>query len=523
MADTEQLLQAFRSRPQDAELACDLADAYAGEGQFKKAILLYQHALEHSPHLARACFGGGCVENSRQNFAAAHAWFLQALARKPQWLEARHNLARTQYELGQVSEAFALFTHCAETQQPGSEQSRAMAALIVPGVPEVDQAGILATRRAWVHHAMPPAPAPAKRTTKRRPLRVGYVSSFFHRDNWMKPVWGLIDHHDRDHLNVTLFSDSPLAHRPHIHTSGLSNHELAKLVQDCEIDILVDLNGYSNMRRLPLFAHRIAPVTIGWFNMYATTGMSSFDYLIGDNCVAPPAEDCFYSEKILRVPGSYLTFDVTYLVPEVADRDHTEKGIIFGALASPYKMTDQVIESWCKILAASPASRLLIKNKQMDHSSGQQHLLTRFAEHGISPERLLLEASEDHFDFLKAYGRIDIALDTFPYNGGTTTTEAIWQGVPVLTFFGDRWASRTSASILRAAGLADFVAADLDSHVNLAIQLANSSDTAPRLAHLRRTMRPMLQASSVCDTQSFARNMERLFENAIAGANTSHQ
>lgn len=514
-----QRTEALRLDVGNASLACDLADALLEAGYCGKAIAVFQHALEYEPRLARAWYGGGCAENERGNFAAAREWFARAVELVPEWLEARHNLARALYELGLVTDAFAEFQKCAEMNLPGSEQSRAMMAVIVPGVPHATQAEILATRSEWALRDLGEHSEKQKRPRHYGPLRVGYVSSFFHRDNWMKPVWGLINRHNRKSIRVYLFSDSPASSAQHgyqpngedqlIETSRLSNHELSRLVDESEIDVLVDLNGYSNMRRLPLFALPLAPVTLAWFNMYATSGMKGFDFLIGDEHVVPFGEEQFYTEKIWRVPGSYLTFDVNYPVPPVTLK--RQGPFLFGALASQYKITDKVIAAWSRILAQSPGSRLLVKNNHLESSAAREFLLLRFASFGIAAHRLQLEGPEDHFEFLKAYERMDVALDTFPYNGGTTTTEAIWQGVPVVTFYGDRWASRTSASILRAGGLSEFVAADVNDYVNLAVSLANNAATRDRLEHLRGEMRTRLQASSVCDTRSFAGYMEALY------------
>ena len=500
-------------------LALSALEDYAGAiDSYKRAIELAPPHTRALEALRKAWYGRGCAENSRADFASAKDCFARAVELQPDWLEARHNLGRALYELGMVSEAFGHFKICAEMDKPGSEQSRAMMAVIVPGVPEVGNAGILQTRKKWADRDLPRASTTVKPAGHHMPVRVGYVSSFFQRDNWMKPVWGLINQHDRNVVQVHLFSDCAAVEIQHgyrvepedkyVDTSSLSNDEIAALIRDCAIDILVDLNGYSNMRRLPLFAQRAAPVTIGWFNMYATTGMDSFDYLIGDSEVVPPDEERFYSEKILRVEGSYLTFDVSYPAPPVVSRPMRAPGIVFGALASQYKITDEVIEAWSRILRETRGSSLLVKNKQMASSSGRDLLVARFRRHGIEKERLQLEGPEPHYAFLRAYERMDVALDTFPYNGGTTTTEAIWQGVPVVTFYGDRWASRTSASILRAGGLGEFVAPNLDGYVELAARLG---DQAERLAELRISMRERLMRSAVCNTSRFARQMEGIY------------
>jgi predicted O-linked N-acetylglucosamine transferase (SPINDLY family) len=280
--------------------------------------------------------------------------------------------------------------------------------------------------------------------------------------------------------------------------------------------VLVDLNGYSTMRRLPLFSLRPAPVIAGWFNMYATTGISSYDYLIGDDAVIPPEEEKFYCEKIVRVPGSYLTFEVTYPVPPVADPPCLTTGAItFGSLASQYKITGDVIEVWCKILQQVPNSFLVLKNGALGSAGTRQFVLGLFEQRHISPDRVRLEGPSDHYQFLETYNHIDIALDTFPYNGGTTTTEAIWQGVPVVAFAGDRWVARTSASILQAAGLGELISQGLEDYISLAIGLASSPD---RLLDLRRNMRSRLGASAVCDTKSFARTMEQLYAQMFFGS-----
>jgi predicted O-linked N-acetylglucosamine transferase (SPINDLY family) len=216
----------------------------------------------------------------------------------------------------------------------------------------------------------------------------------------------------------------------------------------------------------------------------------------------------------VRVPGSYLTFEVTYPVLPVADPPCLANGAItFGCLASQYKITSEVIGVWSRILRQVPDSTLILKNAALATPGVREFGHGHFERHAISPARIRLEGPSDHYRFLEVYGEIDIALDTFPYNGGTTTTEAIWQGVPVVAFSGDRWAARTSASILRAAALSELVGQTLEDYISLAISLANSTD---RIVDLRRNMRSRLRESPVCNTESFARNMERLYMLALS-------
>jgi predicted O-linked N-acetylglucosamine transferase (SPINDLY family) len=462
----------------------------------------------------------GAAFEAQREFADAAASYRAALAIDPTRHETMHNLAHALFELGQADEALHLFRQAA--QGPNAALPRAMIAVMIPGAPFASNEDILAARRAFAQNDLPPLtpskPAPAHAG----PIRIGYVSSFFHRQNWMKPVWSLISHHDRSRFEIHLFSDAPESSMPegyradprdHYHDiSALSNEDAAQRIEQCGIDLLIDLNGYSKLRRLPLFMLRPAPVIIGWFNMFATTGMPCYDYLIGDETAIPPDEEPFYTEKILRVPGSYLTFDVTYPVPPVAPPPCLAKGdITFGCLAPLYKITPQAISVWYQILHEVPRSSLVLRGSALKSTGARAYLTEAFAQNAIPAERLQLLGPAAHFEFLETYNSIDIALDTFPYNGGTTTTEAIWQGVPVVTFWGDRWVSRTSASILRAANLARFVNAGLEDYIAHAIALATSPDAPRQLAVLRSNMRDALRQSPVCDAAGFARNMESIY------------
>ena len=292
--------------------------------------------------------------------------------------------------------------------------------------------------------------------------------------------------------------------------SRLTNAEMARLIEEQAIDILIDLNGYSRLSRLPLFALRPAPVVVAWFNMFATSGMDCFDYLIGDRHVFAAKEEAFYTERVVCLPGCYLTFEVTYPVPEVTPAPCLERGsLTFGCLAPHYKITTEVVQSWSRILDGSPGTRLILKNVVLGSATNRRFVADLFARFGLPPERVELSGPAEHFEFLKKYGEIDVALDTFPYNGGTTTMEAVWQGVPVLTFAGDRWASRISASLLRNAQLPEFVAPDLNGYVAQAVELARNPDTPARLDRLREGMREHLCKTPACDAGAFAQDMEQ--------------
>jgi len=277
--------------------------------------------------------------------------------------------------------------------------------------------------------------------------------------------------------------------------------------------VLVDLNGYSFQRRLGLYMHRPAPAIAAWFGMYATTGIDAFDVTICDPAAVPPAEERFCSERVLHVPGSYLTFSVLYPVPDVAPPPSMTSGrVTFGCFCSQYKMTDATLDAFAAILRGAPDAQLLIKNRTLGDPSCRTALQARFAQRGIAGTRVLLDGPAEHDAFLAAYARVDIALDTIPYSAGTTAMEALWQGVPVLTFNGDRWAMRTSRSLLLAAGLDAWCLPDRDAFVARAVELARSPDTPAMLARLRAGMRDKVARSPACDSAALCRALEGIYE-----------
>ncbi len=466
----------------------------------------------------------GCRDLDTGRYAAALAVFRQMVTMRPDHAPSQHALATAYFSLGEIGPAMDHFRKSLRLEM--APKSLGAVATLAPFDPRMNHAQVLRCRKAWYASLLAPskrARLPSlRRSSPRAILRIGYVSSFFHRANWMKPVWGLINHHNPASVEVHLFSDAPHSAVKYgcpkgrsirLHNiSGYGNDRVARLIAENQIDVLVDLNGFSKLDRLPLFLKRPAPLLVAWFNIFATSGMSCFDALIGDEWVVREEEERWYVEKVVKLPMSYLTFEVNYPVPEVQPPPCLRKGFLtFGSLASLYKINATVIEAWAAILRRCPASRLVLRNAQLKYQRDRDHTLGRFLECGISADRLTLLGPQTHYEFLRQYDAIDLALDTFPYNGGTTTIEAIWQGVPVLTFCGDRWIARTSASILSNAGLKQFVCDDLKEYIERAVAWGASPDAPSALRELRLNMRDRLRKSPVCDCATFAERMEEIY------------
>jgi predicted O-linked N-acetylglucosamine transferase (SPINDLY family) len=517
------LRRAFELDPNNVTSCCQLALALRAAGNLCESVRRFRQATGLDAENVPAWFGYGQALLEDERFVEAIEAFDKCLALEPDHIAAIHERAKGLFHLGCVEEAVAALRRIVDCGLPDFQLLVLQnLAVMAPGNPGDDNRSIIESRRSWTERLPTRPPLRRSRHDASSLLRIGYMSSFFHRHNWMKPVWPLINGHHRKQFQIHLFSDASAdrvegGYRPHASdiyhdVSRLSNEELADYIRGQQIDILIDLNGYSEPKRMPLYPLRPAPTIVGWFNMYATSGLDCFDYLVGDAHVIHEHEERWYAEKILRVPGSYLTFEVNYRVPDVAPAPMLSTGCItLGCLASQYKITDQVVETWSAILRHAPTARILLRNKTLGRPEHDAHLRSRFAKWNIGPERLIFEGPTDHFDFLRTYDRIDLALDPFPYSGGTTTTEAIWQGVPVITFDGDRWASRTSVSLLKTAGLEEFVASDRDDYIRLCVQRVTSSKSAERLCAFRATIRDRLQQSSVCATGKFVQAMETLY------------
>jgi predicted O-linked N-acetylglucosamine transferase (SPINDLY family) len=508
----------------DAAAVLREADTLHQDRQFAAAAAAYRRALTADPNSLQAWYGLGCACASQYAYGDAIQALRHVVTQRPDAAGARCTLAQSLFELGHADAAVAEYRLAAESGDPEARTvALAAIACIAPGCPSLDDRAIRSVRADWAAsvsggvHPLPPAGprAPGK-------LRVGYVSAYFGARNWMKPVWGVINRHDRDRFEIHLLSDgrdpsaeSGYADHPEDRiwqSANLSNADLARRVREAGLDVLVDLNGYSRQGRLRLFLYRPAPRQITWFNMYASSGLSCFDALVSDASVVLPGEEAAYSEPIVRVTGTYLAFDVLYPVPAVAPPPVLRTGwVTFGCFASAHKITDGVVAAWARILLGAPGTRLLLRNQTLHEASNRVAMMARFAVQGVAPDRLTLSGGAEHFEFLRGYEAIDVALDTFPYNGGTTTTEALWQGVPVLAFTGDRWSGRTSRSLLLAAGLPQWVAANEQDYVAKAIAVGRDAGTPALLADMRRDMRARLRESAACDCATLCNALEELY------------
>ena len=349
-------------------------------------------------------------------------------------------------------------------------------------------------------------------------LRVGYISPDFRAHSVCYFIFPLLEHHDRAQVEVFCYSNTSsedeLTARAKSLTDtwrsilGMPDSKAAEMIRGDAIDILVDLASHTAGNRIPLMALKPAPVQVSYLGYPNTSGLAVMDYRLTDSLADPPGEsDELTVEKLVRIDPCAWCYQPHAIAPEVQPPPSEANGFItFGSFNALTKVNANVIATWARILREVPTSRLAIKCGAFADPPTKDRIRAAFADHGIAPDRIDLRG---HFprmsEHLSAYARIDIALDTFHYNGTTTTCEALWMGVPVVTLAGDAHAGRVGVSLLSAVGLPDLIATSIDDYVRLAVNLGSD---ASRLAELRRTMRDRMRSSPLMDGPGFARRVE---------------
>jgi predicted O-linked N-acetylglucosamine transferase (SPINDLY family) len=370
-------------------------------------------------------------------------------------------------------------------------------------------------------HPFDTSPDPEKK------LRIGYVSADFKDGHPLTYfIKNVLAAYDREHFSVTCYSNVARADATTEHfaamvdewrdISNVADDEAARLIRADRIDLLVDLGGHCGGNRLLLFARKPAPVQITWLGYPDTTGLPAIDYRFTDGIADPPgASERFHTERLVRPAGGFLCYTppASELAVSALPAWFNSR-VTFASFQYPAKLTAGVIATWARVLQQVPRSELLLHHCFSDYFDANGAVRTRivraFAALGIEPGRLQFVGSVSFENHLKLYGHADIALDTFPYNGTTTTCESLWMGVPVITLEGATHAGRVGKSILTRAGLGGLVASTPESYVQAAVDLAADLE---KLARLRASLRGLLERSPLMDNAGFTRGIESEYRN----------
>jgi predicted O-linked N-acetylglucosamine transferase (SPINDLY family) len=520
----EQSVSAFekatRLNPQHGEAFDCLAHVHMMLGNLDQAAEVFQKALTLQPGKAETHSNLGSVYQAKGCLSDAEACYREALAIKP-GIAIAENLGSVLTAQGRFEEAIEVYRRGLE-RQPNNARLLSNLLLTLNYLPDLDQDTVFREHRNYnrVFTASPRFTEFSNSRDRDRKLRIGYVSPDFREHSVAYYIEPVLEGHDRRVIEVYGYSAVPrpdqVARRLEaacdhwVDISRLSLEQTVERVRKDEIDILVDLAGHTAHNSLALFARRPAPVGVSYLGYPNTTGLDTIAWRIVDATVDPADQDQFYTEKLMRLPGCFLCYKPPPDAPPVHPLPALEAGrITFGSFNNLSKINDDVIRLWSDVVKAVPGSRLLVKNPSLTDENTRLRYRDKFHSHGISDNSVeLIGHTPTRQEHLALYGRVDIALDTFPYNGTTTTCEALWMGVPVLTLSGHYHAARVGVTLLQAAGLEEWVSASGAAFVAHAVGAAGDLDN---LANLRASLRGQLLDSDLCNTRQFLANLERAY------------
>ncbi len=510
--------------PNATEMYLNLGIAQLESEQLSAATSNFERAIALDPNCAEAHRGIGIVSLQSGKLSEAVASFRQAVMLMPQNAHLRMDLGDAFNRIGSLTEAIDCwrgaiaadpdfaepYHHLLHYSQyfPGYSRKQIFDSHVAFG-----NRFETAWRGKWFSHVKP--------VNSKKRLRVGFVSGNMNNHpvaHFLESV--LHELRKLDDVDIILYSTNATEHevteriRAEAHAwipvFTLSDDIFAQKIRDDQIDILVDLSGHTHFNRLLVFARKPAPIQVTWLGYWETTGLQAMDYILCDRYSVRDDEANWFVERPWYLPNTRLCFTLPAEAVAVAPLPAFSRGYVtFGCFNNQIKITDRVVVVWSRILKRVPNSRLLLKWQSYADMAAREALASRFVNEGISTERLEFQEASPRREYFLAYNRVDIALDPFPFPGGTTSIQGIWMGVPMVTLQGDRIVSRQGESILHNLGLSDWVAQSEDEYVDLTVQKA--ADLAG-LARLRGELRAKLESSPLCDAKTFAQNLEDAFK-----------
>ncbi|HEY2414932.1 MAG TPA: tetratricopeptide repeat protein [Pirellulaceae bacterium] len=501
----------------------NLAAAHHVQKNWLAARDAYEASLALQPNELQTRLKLIDVIERTMSYSSAEKMAQQVTVHYPQSAEAWSVLGRIQLNLAKQAEAIQALRHAIEIEPSPHRHSRLLQALQYEQ--HVEPASLLAQHEAWNQKYAASVRRQNSATSFHPPLRIGFVSSDFGVSPVGHMVLPLLKSLDKRRCSVTCYFDNREEDRltPEFRsavdewrvTFGLPDEALAAQIQADNINVLIDLMGHAG-NRLLVFALQSAPIQITWFGYVGTTGLKTMDYLLADRFHVRPGEEHNYSETVLRMPHGYACYGAPAYAPPISRLPARSTGhVTFGCFNNPAKWSPFSIDNWTEILRKVPTAQLLLKYYGLHDPRTQNLFRAQFRERGIESQRILLEGWSEHKELLNAYNRVDVALDTQPYSGGVTTCEAIWMGVPVITWPGKTFAGRHATSHLTNAGLEQFIARDQSEFVSMSIDWANRLD---ELAVIRSTMRDQMIQSPLCDAQTFAADFLVLLNDIVSQA-----
>jgi protein O-GlcNAc transferase len=510
--------RAISLNPDHAQAHFNLGDALRHADRGDEALESFRKAAQLRP-TAEAFNNLGNSLQMQDRFAEAIQAFESALALQPDSINARSNLGLTQFISGRADEAVRTLRMVQHVPFAADNLLFASHSVANP-----DPATIFQEHRNWARRFADPLAREIQplfnSCDPNRRLRVGYISSDFHLHSVTFFLENLLGHHDPDHVEIFAYADVTKSDavtrrlQQSIHhwrpIAGRTDAEVAGMIRQDQIDILVDLAGHTSGNRLLVLARKPAPVQITYLGYPDTTGLSAIDFRMTDSFADPPgATEQFHSEKLLRLPRTFACYRPPEDAPDVSPSPAGACGrVTFAGFTALAKISQKLLDFWAEILLQIPNSRLLIAAGGLHSPDIQREIRAPFDKKRIDPARLELMGKLPLKDYLALHNQADIYLDTFPVNGHTVTCHALWMGLPVITLAGQVHCQRLGASVLGNLGMPDQVAKTPDEYVQIAGRLVSD---IPKLEETRSGLRDRMKSSPIMDSAEFARDVESAY------------
>jgi protein O-GlcNAc transferase len=495
------------------------AQSHAQAGRFSEMLAACQQINDTFDENPNALLSSGALLLNFGYLSQASVCFERVRLLTPADLRPLMNIANLAREIGDHAKSRSLYAKMAEIL-PDQPMIRRNELVSLEYDPSVSSAERLARAKAWGEWASarvggsrtrPTAPALAG-----CPLRVGYVSADFCQHTVGLFVKDVLAAHDPSQVTLFAYSaglvnDWVTAEIRNVcvfrDVSAVDDAALAAQIRQDEVDVLVDLSGHTAGSRLTMFALRPAPIQISWLGYFATTGLDCIDAVLLDQWHAPESMQEHFVEPIVRLPlGRFFYQPVSWAPVDIAPSSYLQSGhITFGCFNNSAKLNEAVFDLWAQILQVVPDSRLILKWRTFADEDLRRSVRAAFSQRNIDSERIELRSASFHKDVLEQYADVDIALDPFPFTGGLTSCEALWMGVPVITWAKSQVVSRQTFALLSVIGLQELAADSGEEYVRIAVELAQDK---PRLDELRKGLRTRMQNSPLMDVGAFSRQLE---------------
>ena len=515
--------KALDLRPGYEEAHFNLATLLGSQDDLKSAIGYLERQIKERGDSAHRLGLLAAAHQAAGHLTKATAYCEDILARQPQNLSALVTLASCVSTSGDAERALTIYQRIMAIS-PGQAPMGSNVLFESTYLGGISREALFAEHADWARRfESPMSQTPVDFQNTRDParrLRIGYVSGDFcgHPVGYL--ILDILRHHAREHFDIRCFSMTlrldDVSEEIQKAADGwmdiflLSDDELVAEIKRQEIDILIDLSGHTALHRLLAFSKRAAPVQVTWIGYFHSTGMRSIDYFITDPYTSPREGGQRFSETPVHLPATRFCYSPPPYAADVVVPPCLKNGYVtFGSFNRLAKLNDAVIDCWAAILKRVPESRLILKAGALNDEAVRQRLLARFESRAIAATRLDLRGSSPHRLMFEEYGDVDLALDPFPFNGGMTTIEALWMGVPVLTLEGQTIVSRQSYALLVNLGLENELSApSVDDYIARAVELASRHDL---LGQLRADMRDKMRGSPLLDAPVFTRDLEVLY------------